>query len=144
MDDLLATFDPSTATLETLLPAFAELVNRFRVLEQENASLRAENAALRAENKQLREQLEGKGGPPSWVKPNVALANKKAKEKEQKERKKRIQSFPSPANAKLQQDSYGMPQTIVQIADALCPKAGSIAAARSSIYRKLLFLLLIT
>ena len=93
MDDLLATFDPSTATLETLLPAFAELVNRFRVLEQENAALRAENAALRAENKQLREELEGKGGPPSWVKPNAALANKKAKEKEQKERKKRTQSF---------------------------------------------------
>jgi transposase len=93
VDDLLATFDPATATLETLLPAFAELVNRFRVLEQENIGLRAENAALRAENKLLREQLDGKGGPPAWVKPNAALANKKAKEKEQKERKKRTQSF---------------------------------------------------
>ena len=102
MDDLLATFDPEKATLETLLPAFAELVNRFRILEQEAISLRAENealrienAALRAENKHLREDLEGKGGPPSWVKPNVALANKKAKDKAQKEneRKKRTQSF---------------------------------------------------
>ena len=93
MDDLLATFDPTTATLETLLPAFAELVNRFRVVEQENSGLRAENAALQAENKLLRERLDGKGGPPSWVKPNAALANKKAKEKEQKERKRRTQAF---------------------------------------------------
>lgn len=93
MDDLLTTFDPATATLETLLPVFAELVNRFRVLEQENTAVRAENSALRAENKHLRELLEGKGGPPSWVKPNAALANKKAKDKIQKERQKRTQSF---------------------------------------------------
>ena len=50
MDDLLATFDPEKATLETLLPAFAELVNRFRIIEQERSGLGSENEALRAEN----------------------------------------------------------------------------------------------
>ena len=76
-----------------MLPAFAELVNRFQILEKENERLREENQALRAENKLLREGSERKGGPPPWVKPNVALANKKAKEKAQKARKKRTQSY---------------------------------------------------
>ena len=97
MDDLFASFDPVSATHEQLVALVFSLAQRFPSLEQENLRLREENTTLKAENKQLREELGKPGGPPSWVKANVARALTQAAdtqaETQKKERKKRSQSF---------------------------------------------------
>jgi hypothetical protein len=82
--DFLAGFDIETASAE-------ELRHALRLLLSVVGELRAQVSALGLENQRLREELAGRGGPPSWVRPNRSLA--KAKEKQQKERKRRAQSF---------------------------------------------------
>jgi transposase len=73
--------------------SIAELRAAVRVLQSLVAELRAELVGLRLENQRLREELSRRGGPPSWVRPNRSLANKKAKEQQKQERKRRSNRF---------------------------------------------------
>lgn len=82
----LAGLDLETASIDALRQGV-------RVLVSLVGELRAEVLALRLENQRLREELAGRGGPPAWMKPNRSLANKRAKEKQKKERNRRSQSF---------------------------------------------------
>ena len=73
------------------------------------AALQAEVAALTAENARLREELEKKGGPPSWAKANTPT-------REKQPRKKRAKG----ASRKCVADAD---QTIEHAVD-VCPKCG--------------------
>ena len=75
-----------------------ELIAKIGDLQSQIDKLVDQNEMLRSENAKLRAELSGKGGPPSFVKPNSPLQQRKKKLREKGEppqkqqRKKRAQS----------------------------------------------------